>query len=132
MNWKQTLVPLVVGLALGIGGTIAVQNLTRPAGPTPAADTTPGTTPTATPTVALVDDYVVPPTPDYFGNEVIPAQRVSNASQEPVFYASSGGETFHRAGCRFLSRIKPDNLITLESLKAAGESGRRPCTTCQP
>ncbi|MBI1374254.1 MAG: hypothetical protein GC159_16180 [Phycisphaera sp.] len=133
----QTLAALIIGIALGVGGTLLVVGPTStpapgtPTKPTGTPDVASGHAPAAA--VAAADDYVTPPTPPYFGDSMIPVGRLDgDASQEPYYIASSSGETFHRPTCRFVERIKPENRVKFLTHDEAIKSGRRPCTTCQP
>jgi methylphosphotriester-DNA--protein-cysteine methyltransferase len=49
-----------------------------------------------------------------------------------VYYASKKSDVFHRATCRYVAQIHPDNLISFKSRADAISSGRRPCKVCKP
>jgi hypothetical protein len=54
---------------------------------------------------------------------------VTNTDNE-LIYASSKSEIYHAASCRYVSRIKPENLITFKSRKEAEAAGYRACKVC--
>jgi len=57
-------------------------------------------------------------------------QTTSNNKVDTLYYASSKSDVYHVEGCRYVSRIKPENLITFDSIQEAEEAGYRPCSVC--
>ena len=53
-------------------------------------------------------------------------------TKEWKYVASKKSEVFHRPGCGYVRRIKPEKLIGLKSRGEAVKSGRRPCRSCGP
>lgn len=47
-----------------------------------------------------------------------------------LLYASSESNVYHNAGCSYIQRIKPGNLITFKSVQEAKEHGYRACKKC--
>ena len=57
-------------------------------------------------------------------------KRAPPAPAADVFISSKNSNVFHRSTCPFVRRIKKENLILFESLRAALRSGRRSCRKC--
>lgn len=51
---------------------------------------------------------------------------------QSLYAASKKSDVFHYAWCRYVARIKPENLILFRSREEAIGSGRRPCKVCNP
>lgn len=47
-----------------------------------------------------------------------------------LIYASSKSHVYHAAGCKYIQRIKPENLITFSSREDAEKAGYRACKVC--
>ena len=47
-----------------------------------------------------------------------------------LLYASSESNVYHYAGCSYIKRIKPENLITFKSVEEAEAAGYRACKRC--
>ena len=47
-----------------------------------------------------------------------------------LLYASSESDVYHYAGCSYIKRIKPENLITFKSVEEAEAAGYRACKRC--
>lgn len=47
-----------------------------------------------------------------------------------LLYASSESDVYHHAGCSYIKRIKPENLITFKSVEDAEAAGYRACKRC--
>jgi hypothetical protein len=47
-----------------------------------------------------------------------------------LIYASSESNKYHSAGCSFVKKIKPENLITFSSRKEAEKAGYEACKKC--
>jgi hypothetical protein len=47
-----------------------------------------------------------------------------------LLYASSESNVYHNAGCSYVQRIKPENLITFKSVQEAKAHGYRACKKC--
>lgn len=47
-----------------------------------------------------------------------------------LLYASSESNVYHNAGCSYVQRIKPENLITFDSVEEAEAAGYRACKKC--
>ncbi len=54
----------------------------------------------------------------------------TNNTDNELIYASSKSDVYHAAGCRYVERIKPENLITFKSRKEAEAAGYRACKVC--
>jgi len=68
---------------------------------------------------------------------VIYAQRepdwaVTQDRKEFVYFASKNSNKYHRAGCQYVSRIKPGNLVGFRSAGEAVQMGYVPCKVCRP
>jgi len=48
------------------------------------------------------------------------------------YLASSKSTVYHRRNCRYVRRIKKDNLIGFKEQLHAGEGGWQPCKICKP
>lgn len=48
------------------------------------------------------------------------------------YVASVNSEVFHERDCKFVKRIKQENMIGFESREKAVETGRRACKICKP
>jgi len=56
-------------------------------------------------------------------------------TEEPtksVYVASKNSKVFHKSGCTWVKRIKPDNLISYKTREDAVNDGKRPCKNCKP
>lgn len=47
-----------------------------------------------------------------------------------LIYASSKSDVYHVAGCRYVSQINPDDLVTFSSRQEAEAAGYRSCEVC--
>jgi len=54
------------------------------------------------------------------------------AVAEYKFVASKNSEVFHRPDCRWVKRIKPENLVGYNSKEEVMKAGKRPCKMCNP
>ncbi|MCL2639922.1 MAG: hypothetical protein FWD53_03665 [Phycisphaerales bacterium] len=55
------------------------------------------------------------------------------ATQAQVSYvASVKGKVYHRADCRWVKSILPNNQVAFETRDEAERAGRRACGTCRP
>jgi hypothetical protein len=54
------------------------------------------------------------------------------ASPSTGFVGSKNSDTFHRAKCTHVRRIKPENLLRFEAPSEAMKAGRKPCKSCKP
>ncbi|MDD5063708.1 MAG: Ada metal-binding domain-containing protein [Phycisphaerae bacterium] len=66
-----------------------------------------------------------------------PAAESTPASQrdEPTEYkyaASKNSNIFHKSGCAWIKRIKPENLVYYSSRDEATSAGKKPCKLCNP
>ena len=52
--------------------------------------------------------------------------------KEWKYVASKKSKVFHSPNCKWVKRIKPENLIGFKSREEAISSGRRPCKVCSP
>lgn len=73
------------------------------------------------------------------GPEGIEAGSLAVAGQKNIrgrgiykYVASRNSEVFHRPGCQWAERIKPENLIGYKSRAEAVKAGKRPCRVCKP
>jgi hypothetical protein len=48
------------------------------------------------------------------------------------YVASKNSKDFHKPGCRWAKRIKPENLVGYSSKNEAIKAGKRPCKQCNP
>jgi len=48
------------------------------------------------------------------------------------YVASKNSKVFHKPGCRWATRIKPENLVGYSSKDEAVKAGKRPCKQCKP
>jgi len=48
------------------------------------------------------------------------------------YVGSKNSNIYHYPTCRAAQKIKPENLITFNSVKDAQEKGYRPCKVCKP
>jgi len=48
------------------------------------------------------------------------------------YVASKNSKIFHKPGCRWAKRIKPENLVGYNSKDEAIKAGKRPCKWCKP
>ncbi|MFP2902814.1 hypothetical protein [Corallococcus sp. 4LFB] len=56
----------------------------------------------------------------------------SRASMSDSYMASKHKQIFHKATCRSVKLINPENLLTWSTRDAAVKSGRRPAGDCHP
>jgi hypothetical protein len=49
-----------------------------------------------------------------------------------TYFASKNSKIYHKAGCKSVKRINPDNLIKFSTKDQAEQTGRRPCKRCKP
>lgn len=54
----------------------------------------------------------------------------TNNVDNELIYASSKSDVYHAAGCKYVKRIKPENLITFKNRKEAEAAGYRACKVC--
>lgn len=60
-------------------------------------------------------------------------EAVSGASAvESKYVASKNSKVFHKAGCEWAGKIRPENLLGYSSKDEAVQAGRRPCMQCKP
>lgn len=57
---------------------------------------------------------------------------VKGARAENSYAASKNSKVFHKAGCEWAGKIKPENLVGYSSREEAVRAGRRPCKQCRP
>jgi len=109
---------------------------------------TPEVTPTETPEVTPTETPEVTPTetPEVTPTEAPPSEPIETqvtASDSPsittsntidtnsgLLYASSESDVYHAAWCGYVKRIKPENLITFNSVQEAEANGYRACKKC--
>jgi len=51
---------------------------------------------------------------------------------ERTYVGSKNSKVFHKAGCKWAGKIKPENLVGYSSREEAVRAGRRPCMQCRP
>ncbi len=62
-----------------------------------------------------------------------PTTSTERADQkEQVVYGSRRSNVYHRATCRYVRQIRPDNLISFPTKAEAEKSGYRRCKVCKP
>jgi hypothetical protein len=59
-----------------------------------------------------------------------PSQTSSSTNTDELCYASSKSDVYHSADCRYVSRIKSQNLIVFQNRQEAEAAGYRPCKVC--
>ncbi|WP_303295193.1 zinc-ribbon domain-containing protein [Methanobrevibacter woesei] len=66
--------------------------------------------------------------------EVLVASVSENESSDEntEYVASSKTDKFHLPDCEWAQKISPQNLVTFNSREAALDSGRTPCSVCNP
>jgi len=90
---------------------------------------TPEITPTETPEITPTE------TPEESKAQVTKSNSKSTTSNtietdSTLLYASSESNVYHNAGCSYVQRIKPENLITFKSVQEAKAHGYRACKKC--
>ena len=55
-----------------------------------------------------------------------------SAVAEYKYVASKNSKVFHKPGCRWAKRIKPENLVGYNSKEEVMKAGKRPCKMCNP
>jgi len=48
------------------------------------------------------------------------------------YYGSMKSDKYHRSSCRYVEKIKAENLIEFDSVKEAREAGYVACKVCKP
>jgi len=48
------------------------------------------------------------------------------------YVASNKAKKYHRPDCKWIKRIKPENIVTFNSAKEAHQAGYVPCKVCKP
>jgi len=66
------------------------------------------------------------------GGLAITRPRMIKGKGQYKYVASKNSKVFHRPGCRWAGRIKPENLVGYESREEAIKAGKRPCKVCKP
>lgn len=68
----------------------------------------------------------------YYENSESTSTKTSSTTNtdSKLIYASSKSDVYHAAGCKYVQRIKPENLITFSSRKDAEKAGYRACKEC--
>lgn len=68
----------------------------------------------------------------YYENSKSTSTKTSSTTNtdSKLIYASSKSDVYHAAGCKYVQRIKPENLITFSSRKDAEKAGYRACKEC--
>jgi len=56
---------------------------------------------------------------------------LSDAS-DTKYYGSKKSNKYHKAICRYVEKIKDENLVTFNSAKEARDAGYVPCKVCKP
>lgn len=90
----------------------------------PYVDSTPTTTATATKKSTYTSTHTK--SSSHYETQT---KTTTNTNNE-LIYASSKSDVYHDASCRYVSRIKPENLITFKSRKEAEAAGYRACKVC--
>lgn len=60
------------------------------------------------------------------------AKSGATAAAEEGYCASAKGKAFHRASCKWASKISPANLVKYKTREEATAAGKKPCSTCMP
>ena len=50
----------------------------------------------------------------------------------PKYYGSTKSDKYHKEGCRYIEKIKDENLIIFRSVKEAQEADYVGCKVCKP
>lgn len=59
-------------------------------------------------------------------------EATADAAPKVAFVGSRSSTIFHVAGCMHAKRIKPENIVSFDTDKAAKRAGRKPCKSCKP
>lgn len=63
---------------------------------------------------------------------VPPTPLDQSEQKEQTVYGSRRSNVYHRATCRYVRQINPENLISFPSRGEAEKGGYRPCKVCKP
>jgi len=66
------------------------------------------------------------------GGLVTTGSKILMAKGQYKYVASKNSKVFHRPGCRWAERIKPENLVGYNGRAKAIKAGKRPCRVCKP
>ena len=61
-----------------------------------------------------------------------PTPSTREDQKEQVVYGSRRSNVYHRATCRYVRQINPENLISFPSRAEAEKGGYRACKVCKP
>ena len=63
-----------------------------------------------------------------------PKNKISSTSTDTAskYVASNKAKKYHRPDCKWVKRIKPENIVTFNSAKEARQAGYVPCKVCKP
>ena len=91
---------------------------------------TPDITETKTPNVIETEtsDVIETETPEQSKAQITTSNTIE--TKRILLYASSESNVYHYAGCSYIKRIKPENLITFKSVEEAEAAGYRACKRC--
>jgi len=53
-------------------------------------------------------------------------------ASDTKYYGSKKSNKYHKATCRYVEKIKDENLVTFNSVKEARDAGYVPCKVCKP
>jgi micrococcal nuclease len=53
-------------------------------------------------------------------------------SQDDLLVGSITSKKYHLPDCRYAQKIKPENLISFQSIEDARDQGYLPCKVCNP
>lgn len=100
--------------------------------PAPTPVETPEVTPTETPEVTPTEAPPSEPIETQVTASDSPSITTSNTidTNSGLLYASSESDVYHAAWCGYVKRIKPENLITFNSVQEAEANGYRACKKC--
>lgn len=96
----------------------------------------PNPTPAETPEVTLTETPTETPTSEPAETQVTTSDSKSTTTSNTVdtnsglLYASSESDVYHASWCSYVERIKPENLITFDSVQEAEAAGYRACKKC--
>ncbi|MPM29544.1 hypothetical protein SDC9_76084 [bioreactor metagenome] len=89
---------------------------------------TPEVTPTETPKSEPAETQVTTSDSESVSTTNTGSNTIDTNSE--LLYASSESDVYHASWCSYVERIKPENLITFDSVQAAEKAGYRACKKC--
>ena len=88
-------------------------------------------TPLENPNPTPTQNSTSTPTPTYIDKTATTStDKTTPTNTGGTLYASSESNKYHSAGCRYVSKIKPEHLITFNSRQEAETAGYSSCSVC--